>query len=507
MIGFVVAQVFWIKNSYVVAENDLENKVSNALNDVADHLKSKDIFLLLKESNSPNQVITIHQINDSMVNTNIESWISEESRVETISYQDTSDISIKYVKNELNNGIEIISQFDTLIKGKGETTVTVNNMDFQEGNVATNSSIQSMVQNIIIQYSSEENPLAARLDNINLDSLIKEKLYNRGVNLPFLHGVLDEKEEVLLSEYSTLKKIPMENSFRINLFENDVFELNNKLLLQLNNKSGYIFNQLKLMLFFLIVLTLLMLSTFSLTLRIIWKQKKIDQMKNDFINNMTHEFKTPVATIGLALDALNHDKNKNNIEQLSFYTNLIREENNRINNQVERVLNITRFSDINFPINKVKLNLNSSIQQAIKLLDLQIKNSQTEINFTNCDPTLILFADEDLLEKLWLNLIDNAIKYSKDYPKITISCSKNDTQIIVEIQDEGIGMTQEAQNRIYENFYREQQGDIHTVKGFGLGMSYVKKIIDLHHGKIEIESSKDQGTLIRLILPKTVNNG
>ena len=517
LLGFVVAQLVWIKKSYSVAEQDFNNKTKNALNDVVEHLKSKDIFLLLNKQNQPNSVITYHNMRDALILNNqalvnqldsmpldsIELWSSKSQLITRNVTNDSSEIAITIVNHEVNNGKESFINIDTLIQGNNTTQITINNTSEGNNSVTVNSSIQDMIQEIVIQYSSEADPLESRLANVNLDSLIRAKLNNRGINLPFGYGIKRETGDSLISKYSSEEKIPSNQiTHTINLFENDVFDLNNELIVWFNNPSTYLFRQLRWMLFSLFALTLMMLFTFGYTLNIIWKQKKMDEMKNDFINNMTHEFKTPVATINLAVDALTHPKNKSDWGQVTHYSQLIREENNRINQQVERVLNITRFSQPEFPLEKEKTNIRQSIDQAIATLELQIKNRQAQVETTFCDPSITWNVDPNLTHKLWVNLIDNALKYCDKQPVIEFSCHVHNEQLIVEINDNGIGMSKETQERIFENFYREQGGNIHTVKGFGLGMSYVKKIMDLHQGTIQIKSQKNHGTRIHLIFPK-----
>ncbi len=511
LLGFVVAQLVWIKKSYSVAERDFNNKTKNALNDVVEHLKSKDIFLLLNKQNQSNRVIAYQNISDSLALDDqifinqldslsfdtIKQWSSKSQSLTHTVTNDSAAIAITIVNSEVNNGKESFSKIDTIIQGNNTAQIAGNN------SVTVNSSIRDMIQEIVIQYSSEADPLESRLANVNLDSLIRAKLKNRGIYLPFGYGIKRETGDSLISKYSSVEKIPSnQKTHAINLFENDVFDLNNELIVWFNNPSTYLFRQLRWMLFSLFALTLMMLFTFGYTLNIIWKQKKMDEMKNDFINNMTHEFKTPVATINLAVDALTHPKNKSNWEQVTHYTQLIREENNRIDQQVERVLNITRFSQPEFPLEKERTNIQQSIEQAIASLELQIKNRQAQVETTLCDPSITWNVDPNLMQKLWVNLIDNALKYCDKQPVIEFSCHADNGQLIVEINDNGIGMSKETQERIFENFYREQGGNIHTVKGFGLGMSYVKKIMDLHQGTIQIKSQKNHGTRIQLIFPK-----
>lgn len=504
LLGLVVTQVFWVKKSYEVAENDFDNNVNFALNDIIDYLKSKDVIFLLDNNKTQSRYISINtSASDSVSITNEANWISHTVDVDTTIDSNEDEVSIKIVQKEIKNGNEIIVTVDTIID---HSLVNIQNgLESQITNQEVEGDISNFIQEIIVQYTSEENPLQSRLNNVNLDSLISDKLAIHGVESNFNFGVTEENQIDFLEDFSTLEILDEEKSKYITkLFQDDAFSNSNLLVVQFEGKFQYIFNEMKVMLAILFLLTLLLLITFWMTLKIIWKQKKIDNMKNDFINNMTHEFKTPVATIGLALDALTHDKNIRNELQIRKFGAIIRDENSRINKQLERVLEITKFSDISMKINLESVNIKTSIQKSIDILSLQIENSRTILTFNSCD-TLIVNANITLLETVWINLIDNAIKYSENSAKISIKCHSDTNHISIEFTDQGIGMTKETQARIFENFYRETGGNIHTIKGFGLGMSYVKKIIDLHQGEIFVNSKIGEGSSIKITLPKPKN--
>ena len=250
-----------------------------------------------------------------------------------------------------------------------------------------------------------------------------------------------------------------------------------------------------------IVFTLFIMFAFFLTLYTMLNQRKLSEIKGDFINNMTHEFKTPLATIGLAVDALANEKVINDKEKAQYFRGIIREENKRMNKHVETILQAAAFDKQDFTLNRIPLHGHQLIKQSLAnyQLVLKEKNGQTQLLLDAAND--LILADEQHFTNLLNNLIDNAIKYSKDEPNITISTSSTTKTFCIKIEDKGIGMSRESVKRIFEKFYRAHTGNLHNVKGFGLGMSYVKTIIDSHKGHIKVDSVVGKGTTFWVELP------
>jgi two-component system phosphate regulon sensor histidine kinase PhoR len=255
-----------------------------------------------------------------------------------------------------------------------------------------------------------------------------------------------------------------------------------------------VFSSIKWMLAGAILFMLVILTAFYVTIRALLNQKKISEIKSDFINNMTHEFKTPLATISLAVDALRNEKVQAEPERAKYFMGIIKEENVRMNKQVEAILQAALMEKEEFQFNKKKLSVHRLIQQTTNKYDLQLQRKEGKINLLLNASRDEVDADEVHFTNAISNLIDNAIKYSDGPPDITIVTSSNQKQLFVQIADKGIGMSRETANHIFEKFYRAHTGNIHQVKGFGLGLSYVKTVIDAHHGKIRVDSTPGKGT-------------
>jgi len=247
-----------------------------------------------------------------------------------------------------------------------------------------------------------------------------------------------------------------------------------------------------------IVFTCIIFAAFFITIRALLNQKKLSEIKSDFINNMTHEFKTPLATISLAVDALKNEKVINDRTKMDYFSGIIKDENKRMNKQVETILQAALLDKQEVQLDLKPLHANELINAALNNISLPLKqkNGTLELHLDAADDLII--ADEVHFTNIINNLLDNAVKYSKDDLKIKLTTLNVNHQLRIKIQDNGIGMNKETVNRIFEKFYRAHTGNIHNVKGFGLGLSYVKTIVDAHHGKIKVESSPGKGTCFTL---------
>jgi len=243
-----------------------------------------------------------------------------------------------------------------------------------------------------------------------------------------------------------------------------------------------------------ILFTIIIVTAFFLTIRALLKQKKLSEIKSDFINNMTHEFKTPLATISLAVDALKNEKVINNREKMDYFTGIIKEENKRMNKQVETILQAALLDRQEVQLNLKKLYAHDLITSALNNIHLQVEQVQGRME-VDLDATKdLILADDVHFTNLISNLLDNAVKYSKGNLLIRLSTQTTGNRLRIKIEDNGIGMNKETVSRIFEKFYRAHTGNLHNVKGFGLGLSYVKTMVDAHHGTIKAESIPGKGT-------------
>jgi two-component system, OmpR family, phosphate regulon sensor histidine kinase PhoR len=267
--------------------------------------------------------------------------------------------------------------------------------------------------------------------------------------------------------------------------------------------SNIVFRDLRPRIVAAILFTLVIITAFYLTVRTMLRQKKLSEIKNDFINNMTHEFKTPIATISLAVDAIKNEKVQRDAGKLSYFSSIIKEENQRMNRQVETILKSALMDRQEVQLNLKPLHVHEIIGDVVDNFILRLQEKQGSLDTDLAATNDLIEGDEVHISNLVNNLLDNAVKYSKENvpPKISISTSSNAKKFTIRLEDNGIGMTRETVKRIFEKFYRAHTGNIHNVKGFGLGLSYVKTVVEAHEGVIKADSTLGKGSCFVIELP------
>jgi two-component system phosphate regulon sensor histidine kinase PhoR len=250
-----------------------------------------------------------------------------------------------------------------------------------------------------------------------------------------------------------------------------------------------------------VVFTLIMILGFIYVMRVVLRQKKLALVKSDFINNMTHEFKTPIATIQIANESIKNPKVYSNAERMDYYTNVIRDENQRMLKQVEAVLQMAQIDKGELKLSKSEIDLKDVVEHAIASAKLTVEQRDGKLIYDSTDDMIPFIGDGNHLLNVFTNLIDNANKYSPESPKITITINRSNDQVAISVSDKGIGMSKETQRKIFDTFYRATTGNIHDVKGFGLGLSYVKAIVEGHGGTVDVMSVPGEGSTFTVNLP------
>jgi len=295
-----------------------------------------------------------------------------------------------------------------------------------------------------------------------------------------------------------------ESGFSNNIYKKRLDEFANKngleLLLIFPEKNDFIMAEMDTIFITSIILICVVLVMFWKTTVSLMKEKEIAEHTTDFLNNMTHEFKTPLTNIGLAGKMLTRDANIKQEEKIKHYTGIILGENDKLKLQVEQVLNMSALEKGEIPLQETELDVHQLIHECIKNINLQIENKQGHLTLDLNAEHSVVTGDKTHLANALCNLVDNAIKYSKDKPEISIQTSNKDHHLIIAISDKGIGIEKEYHEKVFDKFFRVPTGNVHDVKGFGLGLAYIKKIIELHGGKIELESEKEKGTTFTITL-------
>lgn len=267
------------------------------------------------------------------------------------------------------------------------------------------------------------------------------------------------------------------------------------------NFKAIVFKQMKWMIIGSFFFTLMIISAFTITVYALIRQKKLSEIKNDFINNMTHEFKTPLATISLAVDALRNNKVIEDRTRMEYFSGIIKEENKRMNKHVEAILQAALMDKQEIQLNKTPIRVHSLVSEVISNYTLQLQEKKGRIELDLNAKHDLINGDEVHFRNVISNLVDNAVKYSNEHLVLKISSANVNRNLVLKFEDNGIGMTKETVRRIFEKFYRAHTGNLHNVKGFGLGLSYVKTIVDAHDGRIKAESSPGKGSAFTLEVP------
>ncbi|NQU84467.1 MAG: HAMP domain-containing histidine kinase [Mariniphaga sp.] len=350
----------------------------------------------------------------------------------------------------------------------------------------------------------QERPLKDRINEIELKELLDESFRNFGIDLEYKFAALtyDEGNGVLIAGDSDLD---MKGIYAGPLFPNDINKKANYLHVYFPQKPGYILRDTGITVIPLVILTGLLIAIFTYTILIILRQKKLSMIKNDFINNMTHELKTPISTISLASQMLEDGSISNTPKTIEQISKVINQESKRLSFQVEKVLQMAVFNEGRLKLKFKPLDINDLIANVVSNFELKVQNKNGEL-LTNFKAIIAeIKGDEVHITNVIFNLLDNAVKYSNGTPRIEISTKNKKDFVVVSISDNGVGIPKEHLSQIFERFYRVPTGNIHNVKGFGLGLSYVKKIVEAHNTEIKVESALNKGTKFSLFFPLNKN--
>ncbi len=366
-----------------------------------------------------------------------------------------------------------------------------------------NSDSFNLVEEAAKEMEQENVPITKRVSEGTLDTLIRRELLNKGISLPYNFWVkLAQRDSVLFQKVSSEDvELSPSNTFRTTLFSNDIKRDPGMLYVSFPSKNAAIFSNMGATLASSAGLVLVLLVIFSYTLYTILRQKKVSEMKSDFINNMTHEFKTPVATIMIASEALKDPEITADTSRIKRLAGIIYDENMRLGNHIERVLSIARLEKKELHLEWEPVEVNDLIVAVTDSMSLQLQKRDADLILNLEAINSTVSGDELHLSNIIYNLIDNANKYSISPPKITITTRNSNKNLTIEVADEGIGMNKEQTKRIFDQFYRVPTGNLHDVKGFGLGLNYVKDIVDQMKGSIKVRSEKDKGTVFEITLP------
>lgn len=495
LIGIILVQLYWINSSLKNSEEQFKFHIQQVLGRVADNLKQRETYEFIQKYN---------RLKDSLGKTPTKSDLLPLFYIKS---SDTINQNIIYSDNLISEDYRIdYSTIDKMPISDKNTKIGLN----IDRNKARNSKekeeeiVVSLLEKVQFDLFFKDylvlKPLQNRISKENLDKIIKDELAKNGItSLPFEFGIYSNGLATKIKSENF--KYDVSNTFTIPIFADNEGNTQFRLYISFPQKKTFLFNSIMNITLLSVIFTFIILVAYLSAINQLVKQKQISEIKTDFINNMTHEFKTPIATINLALDAIKNPKIFEDPERRQRYLEMIREENKRMHAQVENVLQISKLDRKELEINKEQADINSIIEDAIEHVNLIVENRGGKLNrHLNAKNTTVLVNGVHFTNVI-VNILDNAIKYSTDEPVIDIYTEEIKGFLIIRIKDKGIGISKNAQKRIFEKFYREHTGDIHNVKGHGLGLAYVKRIVAEHNGQIYLESEKGKGSTFIIKMP------
>lgn len=510
LLGVIVVQIYWIDSSIQVRHEQFERSVNEAMNCVVSKLETQEAFSVIDQqssfnnSDSQDPLTRFHNmlpdIFDSLVTQsldlndsglNINKNLSKDQNFDTVfHFHDTS-----FYRGAHNHAKKMIRSINDSVQYYMKRSMNLVSSKMNK--------LSEVMQKMALEFLQKDENITRRIDPQTLDNLIASELKTHKVTTTnYNYGIINTKEnKLLVAKHETDKNKLMQSQYKAQLFPNDIFTRPDYLVLYFPGSSTWVFRKLWSELLLSILFTLIIIFVFVYTIIIIFRQKKLSDIKTDFINNMTHEFKTPIATISLAADSINNPKVYEDTEKVQYYAGIIKEENKRMNLQVEQVLKMALLDKGEFKLNFQEVDIHELISSAVEKINLQVEQRDGYISEELEATNHIIKADPVHLSNIIFNLLDNANKYSPEHPEITIKTRNTDKGIIISVSDKGIGMTKETQKKIFEKFYRVPTGNLHDVKGFGLGLSYVKVLVNAHQGTIAVKSDLGIGSTFEIFLP------
>jgi len=525
IVGIIWVQIVWIKNAIGIRNDSFNYLVSVSLNNAANAIESS------RKLNFFNN----YMINDPLSFNDSSGEVTGYMSIGSYSSQPGNKISVK-ITNQTVTGNSDTSKVTTVNKSytiDGDKPVVTDSVSFvvaapdgsgkmrivKKGEEASTSSravyikqnefldwlrkrsseFQNMSDQMINEIYQWEKTL--ELDNKEISYTLKKSLAFAGIETPYEYAIIKNGSVQDGTFKKSQKSDFLKSKYMVRLFPDNIVSQDLILSVIFPERTNYVLGSMAWILGGSMVFSLFILATFGLSLFFIIRQKKVSEMKSDFLNNMTHEFKTPIATISLAADTITNPKVIKDEASIRYFISMIKKENSRMNKKVETILQIASLDKKEIEFRFENVSMHTVIEHAVETIDIQVQQKNGKIILKLEAPEPVIFGDYDHLTNLVNNFLDNAIKYSPESPEITVTTRNAEKGLILSFEDKGIGMTKAVQSKIFERFYRQSSGNVHDVKGFGLGLNYARAIIDAHKGNIIVFSEPGKGSRFEIFLP------
>lgn len=506
MTVLILVQTYWINNAINIKEKQFTQLVNNTLDGLTFEIERQEAVLHIIDQFNPE-------------------WTEDSAgNHRTINYRIDANSSHNGTRMSFSQNVRVYSSGNPVgnkpykVRSDSTSIVLPEPQSFQESppeeimpleiitGIATNDlknsarTKQVLVERVVSEMMRPRIHIEERIDPKKMEEILKNEFLQKGIDLDFEYAVVrpDHKLAFKSQGYNPAKVSAV---YSARLFPEDMFMRPNFIHLYFPNQKNFMIRSIGFMGVSSIILTLIIVSIFSITLYVIFRQKKLSEIKNDFVNNMTHELKTPISTISLASQMLSDPAIPAENKNIAHISRIIETESKRLGYQVEKVLQMAIFDKGKIVLKEKNMNLHELVEAVVNNFSIQVKKKAGILEYRPEAALSQVRIDEIHFTNLVSNLLDNAMKYCKEIPEITVSTRNEKSYIVLCVEDKGIGISKENQKRIFEKFYRVSTGNIHNVKGFGLGLSYVKMITEIHHGSVSISSEPGVGSRFEVYLP------
>jgi two-component system phosphate regulon sensor histidine kinase PhoR len=463
MAALIFVQAYWIKNAVLVKEKQFDQLISRSVIDIAREIEQYETAKIIMQ-----QIDPFSHDTGFLVPPIPSASVTQKKPAGGMKKNDTAGMQL---------GITRKKQINDWLKNRRE-----------------------FVDKVIAGMFLVSPDIEKRINRAELEEIIHKEMLATGIDLPYEYAVIRFNNEIAFKSphYDAAAEAEF---YRVQLFPEDKFANSNFLSVYFPGKKNFVYTSLSYLAVSSLVLTLAIVISFVMTIFIMFRQKRVTEIRNDFVSNMTHELKTPISTISLASQMLGDKSIPNEVKNTEQIAKIIADECRRLGNQVEKVLQTSVFDKGKLKLRLGEVDMHEIITGVIENFSIQIKSRNGKIEASLNALNFVLQADQVHITNVLSNLLDNAIKYCTRNPEIHIETADKGEFMLISIRDNGIGINKPDQKRVFEKFFRVPTGNVHTVKGFGLGLSYVKMIMEEHHGHVELESELYEGSTFNLYLP------
>ena len=506
LLGLIYIQMMWIRNATMIKEEHFDQLVRQALDQVIHRLEINETSTLSAQMAIEEFSLPPQYKNENRYFSGIKQLGTDDGRLQ---YDISLDFSIS--SSQLSARVSTYRQDSLIYSYEDRTPMGSSQLDKADPLAHAFNYLQSKFRSKLTEqeirlrkgYFVTDIPIQQRISRETVDVTLLQAFDERGISLPFEFGIYNSKGELVTSTVRYDRDQPTV-TYQKYLFPSDLHPKPNYLLVYFPKRPNFIMESMGMMLP-TVIFTLVMVLLSVLTMAIIVRQKRLDDIKNDFINNMTHEFKTPISTISLASQMLTDENVTKTPSSLKHISTVIQDESKRLSFQVEKVLQMAIFDKGKAGLKLKKTNINEMVHGVVNTFRIKVESQKGSIVEKLEAKNPYAHVDEVHFTNVIFNLLDNALKYKRGTPVFQVKTWNRPTGIVITVEDNGLGISKENLKRIFEKFYRVPTGNVHNVKGFGLGLAYVKKIVEDHGAEIKVETELNVGTKFEIFLPLKSN--